>query len=62
MTSIKTALVFCALLGVSGTRAADNWTEFRGPSGSGHSDATGLPREWSETWPRASSGEAESSE
>jgi outer membrane protein assembly factor BamB len=28
---------------------ADRWTEFRGPSGTGHSDATGLPREWSET-------------
>src|SRR4029079_1877470 len=49
MTTIKTALVFCALLGVGSTRAADNWTEFRGPAGAGHSDATGLPREWSET-------------
>ena len=29
--------------------AADRWTEFRGPSGTGHSDATGLPREWNET-------------
>jgi outer membrane protein assembly factor BamB len=29
--------------------AADRWTEFRGPAGTGHSDATGLPREWSET-------------
>jgi outer membrane protein assembly factor BamB len=29
--------------------AADRWAEFRGPSGTGHSDATGLPREWSET-------------
>jgi outer membrane protein assembly factor BamB len=29
--------------------AADEWTEFRGPSGTGHSDSTGLPREWSET-------------
>jgi len=29
--------------------AADRWVEFRGPSGTGHSDATGLPREWSET-------------
>ncbi|MBV8879003.1 MAG: PQQ-like beta-propeller repeat protein [Planctomycetaceae bacterium] len=27
----------------------DNWAEFRGPGGDGHSDATGLPREWSET-------------
>jgi len=29
--------------------AADRWTEFRGPEGTGHSDATGLPREWSES-------------
>jgi len=28
--------------------AGDRWTEFRGPSGTGHSDSTGLPREWSE--------------
>ena len=27
----------------------DRWTEFRGPSGTGHSDSTGLPREWSES-------------
>jgi outer membrane protein assembly factor BamB len=29
--------------------AADRWTEFRGPAGTGHSDATGMPRAWSET-------------
>ena len=29
--------------------AEDRWTEFRGPSGTGHSESTGLPREWSET-------------
>jgi outer membrane protein assembly factor BamB len=29
--------------------AADNWPEFRGPHGDGHSDATGLPTTWSET-------------
>jgi hypothetical protein len=29
--------------------AADRWTEFRGPAGTGHSDASSLPREWSET-------------
>jgi len=28
---------------------ADNWPEFRGPSGNGHSDATGLPLKWSQT-------------
>ena len=29
--------------------AADNWPEFRGPHGDGHSDATNLPTAWSET-------------
>jgi outer membrane protein assembly factor BamB len=28
---------------------ADNWPEFRGPHGDGHSDATNLPSTWSET-------------
>jgi outer membrane protein assembly factor BamB len=28
--------------------AADNWPQFRGPDGQGHSDATGLPVTWSE--------------
>jgi outer membrane protein assembly factor BamB len=27
---------------------ADRWTEFRGPAGTGHSESTGLAREWSE--------------
>lgn len=29
--------------------AADNWPEFRGPHGDGHSDARGLPLTWSDT-------------
>lgn len=29
--------------------AAEDWTEFRGPFGNGHSTATGIPRSWSET-------------
>ncbi|MDQ3014019.1 MAG: PQQ-like beta-propeller repeat protein [Acidobacteriota bacterium] len=29
-------------------QAADNWPQFRGPDGTGHSDATGLPLNWSE--------------
>jgi outer membrane protein assembly factor BamB len=28
--------------------AADNWPQFRGPDGNGHSDARGLPLHWSE--------------
>ena len=27
----------------------DNWPQFRGPEGTGHSDARGLPLNWSET-------------
>ena len=35
---------------LSGAAAAeDRWTEFRGPGGTGHSDSTGLPLEWSES-------------
>jgi outer membrane protein assembly factor BamB len=30
-------------------RGAENWPQFRGPDGTGHSDARGLPLEWSET-------------
>jgi len=37
-------LAFCGT-----AAAADRWTEFRGPSGTGHSESAGLPREWSET-------------
>src|ERR1700740_1442546 len=29
--------------------AAENWPQFRGPDGTGHSDARGLPLQWSET-------------
>jgi outer membrane protein assembly factor BamB len=29
-------------------RAGDNWPEFRGPGGDGHSDSVGLPVRWSE--------------
>jgi outer membrane protein assembly factor BamB len=29
--------------------SGDKWPEFRGPSGDGHSEATGLPIRWSET-------------
>lgn len=40
--------------------AAEEWTEFRGSTGQGHSSATGLPLEWSATknvvWKRAVPG------
>ena len=37
------------LLAAGSARAADNWPQFRGPTGDGHSAATGLPLTWSET-------------
>jgi len=37
------------LFAVSGLKAEDNWPQFRGPNGDGHSDSTGLPLTWSET-------------
>ncbi len=30
------------------SRAGDNWPQYRGPSGNGHSDSKGLPLTWSE--------------
>ena len=46
----RPAAACAALLALIGAAAAeDRWTEFRGPSGTGHSESTGLPREWSET-------------
>jgi len=45
---LSVALLF--ILGnCSAARAADEWTQFRGPDGSGHSTAVGLPVTWSET-------------
>jgi outer membrane protein assembly factor BamB len=40
--------LFAALAASVVALAADNWPEFRGPHGDGHSDATGLPTAWSE--------------
>jgi outer membrane protein assembly factor BamB len=45
--SFSAVALLVAFGGVAG--AADQWTEFRGPSGTGHSESVGLPREWSET-------------
>src|SRR6185312_11346014 len=46
-------------------RAGDNWPQFRGPTGDGISDATGLPETWREQqnvkWKTAVPGKAWSS-
>jgi outer membrane protein assembly factor BamB len=45
MTRLFIALV-CVTMAASG---ADNWPQFRGPKGDGHSDAKNLPTTWSDT-------------
>jgi outer membrane protein assembly factor BamB len=45
MRMMVTTLV---LLSTPANAAAENWTQFRGPGGQGHSTATGLPVTWSE--------------
>ena len=57
------ALIFPALgLTASGD---DEWPQFRGPSGQGHTDAPGLPLTWSESenvkWKTDIAGEGHSS-
>ena len=43
-------VVFPLLLGLSASAAfAEDWPQFRGPGGQGHSTEKGLPLEWSET-------------
>jgi outer membrane protein assembly factor BamB len=43
-----TILLSMLLLQCSFIQAGDNWPQFRGPSGDGASDSTGLPLRWSE--------------
>jgi len=44
MRRLVTLSLLCAVLA-----AAENWPQFRGPDGNGHSDARGLPLNWSES-------------
>lgn len=47
---LRTTVILCCLSGLSWARPQEeNWAEFRGPSGAGHSNASGLPREWGES-------------
>lgn len=43
------ALIWILGLGICATAAGDDWPQFRGPGGQGHSEVTGLPLTWSET-------------
>jgi outer membrane protein assembly factor BamB len=46
---ISVALLAAAVFIPPAIAAAENWPEFRGPTGQGTSDATGLPLKWSES-------------
>lgn len=67
MRSLSDLLLFVIAIGLGvGTLTADDeWPQFRGPDGQGHSTATGLPVHWSETenitWKTALPGEGHSS-
>ena len=47
MVRFLLALACLAVMSVTGR--AEDWPEFRGPTGQGHSSERGLPLEWSET-------------
>ena len=46
---ITQSLLVLLLTSYPAMRGAENWPQFRGPDGNGHSDARGLPLHWSET-------------
>ena len=60
MTQRSLALFIVAVLSLSVAARADDWTEFRGPTGQGISTARNLPTRWSKTenvvWRKAISG------
>jgi len=46
LISFRAATFACCLFALAPPTAAENWPEFRGPNGQGHSIATRLPVEW----------------
>ena len=46
---MKTLLVLLLIAGASVLAQAEDWPQFRGPTGQGHATERGLPLEWSET-------------
>ena len=61
----RIALILTMVLSATPARAEENWPQFRGPGGDGHSDAVGLPSGWSEkenvVWKTAIHGRGHSS-
>jgi len=51
MMMMMMMLLLLLLFGVQATGASHtgHWPDWRGPTGQGHSDATGLPLQWSES-------------
>ena len=47
--NVKILPILLLTLSLPVMRGAENWPQFRGPDGTGHSDARGLPLHWSET-------------
>ena len=45
----RVALILTIVLSATPAVAGENWPQFRGPGGDGHSDAVGLPVTWSES-------------
>ena len=48
-TGLRLLVVSAAVLAVSSAAVADDWPQFRGPAGQGHSTEQNLPVAWSET-------------
>jgi outer membrane protein assembly factor BamB len=46
---IRFLVVLCLVAGAARADAQEDWTQFRGPDGQGHSSEQRLPLEWSET-------------
>ncbi|MHB8901466.1 MAG: PQQ-binding-like beta-propeller repeat protein [Thermoguttaceae bacterium] len=46
---LPSLLLLTVTLAASPTAASDDWPQFRGPDGQGHSNATSLPLKWSES-------------
>ena len=45
----RSLLALSLILASAGLRAAEDWPEFRGPTGQGHASAGNLPTEWSDS-------------
>ena len=57
-------LIFVGLLGLLSLHAEENWPQFRGPTGRGHSTAKDIPMKWSAdsvVWKTKLKGQGQSS-